>query len=72
MKTIPIEPYWDKLQEYHSEHHAELDFWLWLQQEYGAWQVYIKTNPTAVGDKEASGLLFSEEEEATLFALKWS
>ena len=72
MKTIPIEPYWDKLQEYHGEHHQDRDFWEWLQQEYGAWQVYIKSNHTALGDKEASGLLFSEEEEATLFALRWS
>jgi hypothetical protein len=49
-----------------------VDFWEWIKQEYGAYQVWIKSNPTAVGEKEASGLMFGEDEEATLFALKWS
>lgn len=72
MKTIPIEPYWDKLKDYHRDNNIDLEFWEWLKQEYGGYQVWIKSNPTAVGEKEASGLLFGEEAEATLFALRWS
>jgi hypothetical protein len=72
MKTIPIEPFYDKLQEYHRDNHIDVSFWDWLKAEYGAYQVYIKSNPTAVGEKEASGLMFGEDEEATLFALRWS
>jgi hypothetical protein len=72
MTTISIEPFWDKLTEHHKQHHCDEDFWDWLKQEYGAYQVYIKSNPTAVGEKEASGLLFSDEAEAVLFTLRWS
>ena len=72
MKTIAIEPFYDKLQEYHKDNKIDVEFWEWLKQEYGAYQVYVKSNPTAVGEKEASGLMFGEDEEATLFALKWS
>jgi len=72
MKTIPIEPFWDKLQEYHKQHHCDDDFWDWLEAEYGAYQVYIKSNPTALGEQEACGLYFGDEAEATLFALRWS
>jgi hypothetical protein len=72
MITIPVEPYYDKLQEYYRDNKIDVDFWEWIKQEYGAYQVWIKSNPTAVGEKEASGLMFGEDEEATLFALKWS
>lgn len=72
MKTIPIEPYWDKLQEHHKDLRTDLDFWDWLKKEYGAYQVFVKSNPTALGEKEACGLMFGEDEEATLFALRWT
>lgn len=72
MKTIPVEPYYDKLKEYHHDQKIDVEFWEWLKQEYGAYQVWIKNNPSAVGEKEASGLLFGEDEEATLFALRWT
>lgn len=70
--VIAIEPFWDNLQEYHANHVQDVDFWDWLKRDYGAYQVYIKTNPTAVGEKEASGLLFGSPEEITFFTLKWS
>jgi hypothetical protein len=72
MKILPIEPYWDQLQEHYKQHHCDDDFWDWLRDEYGAYQVYVKSNPTALGEKEACGILFGEEAEATLFALRWS
>ena len=72
MITIPAEPYYDKLKEYHKDNNIDLEFWEWLKKEYGVYQVWIKSNPSAVGEKEASGLLFGEDEEATLFALRWS
>jgi hypothetical protein len=72
MKTIAIEPFYDKLQEYHRDKKIDLEFWDWLKQEYGAYQVYVKSNPSATGEKEACGLMFGEDSEATLFALRWS
>jgi hypothetical protein len=69
---IPIEPYWDKLQEFHSANKIKLDFWEWLKKEFGGYQVYIVDNPTSTGEKDASGLAFYEPSEATLFSLKWS
>ena len=72
MITIPIEPYWDKLQEHYRDKKIKIDFWDWLVQEYGAYQVYVKSNPSALGEKEACGLMFGNDEESTLFALKWS
>ena len=51
MITIPIEPYWAKLHEYHLEHHADEEFWTWLKREYGIYQVYIVSNPSAVGEE---------------------
>ena len=73
MITIPIEPYWDKLQEYHSSYNPKkLDFWDWLRRDYNAYQVYIQPNPTALGEKAACGIMFGEEDEATFFALKWA
>lgn len=72
MITIPIEPYWVKLHEYHLEHHADEEFWTWLKREYGIYQVYIVGNPSAVGEEKGCGLMFGEESEATLFTLKWS
>jgi hypothetical protein len=70
--VIAVEPFWDKLQEHHAEHGGDTDFWDWLSADYGGFQVYIKSNPTALGEKDACGLWFESEEEATLFTLKWS
>lgn len=72
MITIPIEPYWEKLNEHHKQHHCDKNFWDWLKQEYGAYQVFIVSNPSAVGEEKGCGLMFGDESEATLFALKWS
>jgi hypothetical protein len=72
MKTIPIEPYYDKLQEYHKDLQIDAEFWEWIKQEYGAYQVFLKSNPTAIGEKEACGLFFGDDEDATLFALRWA
>ena len=72
MKILPVEPFYDNLQTHYRDHKIDVDFWDWLKNEYGVYQVFIVSNPTQVGEKEASGLMFSEEEEATLFALKWS
>ena len=72
MIVLPIEPFYDKLKEKHREEQCDEDFWDWIKNEYGAYQVWIKSNPTAVGEKEAAGLAFYDEEESTLFALRWS
>ena len=72
MTVIPIEPYWEKLNEHHHQNQCDEDFWEWLKQEYGAYQVYIVSNPTEVGEEKGCGLLFGDESEATLFVLKWS
>lgn len=72
MKTIPVEPFYDKLFAHYADNKIDISFWDWMQKEYGAYQVFIKSNPTSVGEKEACGLLFSDDEEATLFALRWS
>jgi hypothetical protein len=72
MKVIAIEPYWDNLQAYHqSNNPPDMDFWEWLRQEYHAYQVYIKSTPTALGEREACGLMFGEEDEAIMFMLRW-
>lgn len=71
--VIDIDPFWDKLQEYHRDHNpADADFWDWLKKEYGAYQVYVKSNPTALGEREACGLWFGTAEEVTFFTLRWS
>jgi hypothetical protein len=72
MKILPIEPFYDNLQTYHRDNKIDVDFWDWLKSEYGVYQVHLVSNPTQVGEKDASGLMFGEEEDATLFALKWS
>jgi hypothetical protein len=72
MITIPIDPYWEKLVEHHKQLGIDEEFWAWLKKEYGAYQVYIVSNPTQVGEQKGCGLLFGDESEATLFALKWS
>lgn len=72
MKTIAVEPYWDKLVEYHRDHAIELGLWEWIQQEYRGYQVFVVSNPSAVGEKEGCGLLFGDDEDATLFALRWT
>jgi hypothetical protein len=71
MTTIPVEPFYDKLFAHYTDLQIDISFWDWVQKEYGAYQVFIKSNPTSVGEKEACGLLFSDAEEATLFALRW-
>jgi len=72
MKIIPIEPYWDNLQEYHRAHNPlDLDFWDWIRQEYHGYQVYIKSTPKALGEREACGLMFGEEDDAVMFMLRW-
>jgi hypothetical protein len=71
MKQIPIEPYYDKIHEYYVDQKIDIPFWDWIKQEYGAYQVFIKSNPTSTGEKEACGLLFGDEADATLFALRW-
>ena len=70
--VIAIEPFYDKLKEYHRDNKIDADFWDWLKQEYGAYQVYVKSNHTAIGENEASGLLFGTPEEVTFFTLRWS
>ena len=72
MKQIPIEPYYDKIHEYYVDQKIDQDFWDWIKQEYGAYQIFLKSNPNAIGEKEACGLLFSDDEDATLFALRWT
>lgn len=72
MKTIAIEPFWEKLVEYHKQFHMDEEFWDWLRREYSAYQVYIVSNPTQVGEEKGCGLMFSTDEEATFFTLKWS
>ena len=72
VKIIPIAPYWDNLQVYHKRNNPkDLDFWDWIKQEYGAYQVYIKPTPKADGEKEACGLMFDDEDAAVMFTLKW-
>jgi hypothetical protein len=72
VKIIPIAPYWDNLQDYHRRHNPDdLDFWDWIKQEYGAYQVYIKPTPRADGEKDSCGLMFSDEDDAVMFTLKW-
>jgi hypothetical protein len=72
MTVIPIEPFWEKLVEHHKQHHIDEDFWNWLKREHNAYQVYIVSNPTQVGEQKGSGLMFGDPEDATLFALKWT
>jgi hypothetical protein len=72
MITIPIEPFWAKLNEYHRQHHTDEEFWDWLKREYNAYQVYIVSDPGRTEPDKAYGLLFGEEAEATFFTLKWS
>jgi len=73
MIIIPIESHWDKLQEhYHANKKSiKVDFWDWIKRDYRGYQVYIKSTPTADGEKESCGLMFGEEEDAVMFALKW-
>jgi hypothetical protein len=71
MKTIPIEPFYDKVFEHYKDQKIDIPFWDWIKQEYGGYQVFIKSNPSAVGEKEGCGIMFGEDEDATLFALKW-
>jgi hypothetical protein len=72
MKILPIEPYYDKVFEHYTDSKIDIPFWDWIKTEYGGYQVFVKSNPTALGDKEACGLYFGEDAEATLFALRWS
>lgn len=72
MKIIPIEPFWERLQEHHRTHHTDLEFWDWIKQEYGAYRVHLSSTPSRDGDEKSAGLMFGDDEEATLFALKWT
>jgi hypothetical protein len=72
MITIPIEPFWTKLNEHHQQYHTDEEFWDWLKREYNAYQVYIVSDPGRTEPDKAYGLLFGEEAEATFFTLKWS
>jgi hypothetical protein len=72
MKTIPVEPFWEKLVEHHKQFHIDEEFWAWLKREYNAYQVYIVSNPTQVGEEKGCGVMFGTDEEATFFTLKWS
>ena len=72
MITIAIEPFWEKLVEHHKQFHMDEEFWAWLKREYNAYQVYVVSNPTQVGEEKGCGLLFGTDEEATFFTLKWS
>lgn len=72
MITIPIEPFWAKLNEHHRQHHTDEEFWDWLKQEYNAYQVYIVSDPSRTEPEKAYGLMFGEEADATFFTLKWS
>jgi len=72
MKTIPIEPFWDKLVEYHRDNKIDLGFWEWIKQEHRGYQVFVVSNPSATGEKDGCGLFFGDDEDATLFALRWS
>lgn len=72
MITVPIEPFWEKLQEHWQANEPDVDFWEWLRRDYDAYQVYIVSNPTAVGEEKGCGIMFSTDEEATWFTLKWS
>jgi len=72
MKVIAIEPYWDNLQAHHQANNpSDMDFWDWIRQEYQGYQVYIKSTPTALGEKESCGIMFGEEDEAIMFMLRW-
>jgi hypothetical protein len=73
MIIMPIEPYYDKLQEHYQANRKKIkvDFWEWIQRDYKGYQVYVVSNPTAVGEKEGCGLMFGEEQEASMFALLW-
>ena len=70
MVVIPIEPHWDRLQEYHQANIKDEEFWDWLRREYRAYQVYIKPTPKADGEKAACGLMFGDEEDSMMFLLR--
>jgi hypothetical protein len=72
MNVIAVEPFYDKLQEYHVNNITDVEFWDWLKQEYGAYHVYLSSNYQAVGEKDGSGLYFGSPEEVTFFRLRWS
>jgi hypothetical protein len=72
MTVLPIEPYYDRLQEAWTALAVQEEFWEWIKIEYGGYQVYVKNNPSATGEKDACGLAFGTAEEATLFVLKWT
>jgi hypothetical protein len=73
MITIPIEPYYDKLMEHYEANRDTIgvEFWDWIRRDFNGYQVYISPNPTADGEKDGCGIMFGEEEEATIFALRW-
>ena len=72
MITIPIEPFWARLNEHHVKHHTDEEFWDWLKREYNAYQVYVVTDPKRSEPEKAYGLWFADEADATFFTLKWS
>ena len=72
MITIPIEPFWARLHEYHIQYHSDEEFWDWLKREYNAYQVYMVPDPTRTEPEKANGLWFGDDADATLFTLRWS
>lgn len=83
MITIPVKPFWEKLQQHYTDHVATVNptnpddtdypgIWNWLRDEYGTFQVYIVPDPKRHPIEDSSGLLFGEASEATFFTLKWS
>ena len=71
MVVIPIEPHWDRLQEYHQANIKDEEFWDWLRREYRAYQVYVKPTPKADGEKDSCGLMFGDEDDRMMFLLRW-
>jgi rhamnogalacturonyl hydrolase YesR len=73
MIVLPIAPYYDNLQQHYEANRKKIkvSFWEWIQRDYKGYQVYIVSNPTAVGEKDGCGLMFGEEQEASMFALLW-